>query len=38
MYCNTEKYGNVYLIQLHPMTAGDEYSVECMQNIVMSLK
>lgn len=38
MYCNTEKYGNVYLIQLHPTTAGDEYSVECMQNIVMSLK
>jgi CubicO group peptidase (beta-lactamase class C family) len=38
MYCKTEKYGNVYLIQLHPTTAGDEYSLECMKNIIMNLK
>ena len=38
LYCKTEKYGNVYLIQLHPTTAGDEYSLECMKNIIMNLR
>ena len=38
MYCKTDTFGNIYLIQLHPTTAGDEYSNECMQNLVMSLK
>ena len=34
MFCRTEKYGNLYLIQLHPTVAGDNYSNECMKNIV----
>ena len=38
MYCDTEDYGNVYLIQLHPTVSGDQYSYECMNNIVMLLK
>ncbi len=33
-YCKTKEYGNIYLIQLHPTTAGDEYSIECIQNII----
>ena len=34
LYGKTEKYGNIYLIQLHPTVAGDQYSNECMRNIV----
>ena len=34
MFCETEKYGNLYLIQLHPTVAGDEFSNESMRNIV----
>lgn len=34
MLCKTEKYGNLYLIQLHPTIAVDEFSNECMRNIV----
>ncbi len=34
MFCRTEKYRNLYLIQLHPTVAGDKFSNECMRNIV----
>lgn len=34
LYARTKKYGNLYLIQLHPTVAGDQYSNECMMEIV----
>jgi CubicO group peptidase (beta-lactamase class C family) len=34
LYAKTEKYGNIYLIQLHPTVAGDQYSNECMREII----
>ncbi len=34
VYYKTKEYGNIYLIQLHPTTAGDEYSIECIQSII----
>ena len=37
LYAKTEKYGNIYLIQLHPTVAGDRYSNECMRKIVREL-
>ena len=33
MYLNTEKYGNLYLIQLHPTVAGDEHSNKLLSDI-----
>ena len=30
-YAKTEKYGNPYLIRLHPTVAGDQYSNECQR-------
>ena len=33
MYLKTEKYGNLYLIQLHPTVAGDEYSNKLLSDI-----
>ena len=38
LYGKTEKYGNLYLIQLHPTVAGDQYSNECMQEIIRAVK
>ena len=34
LYGRTKKYGNLYLIQLHPTVAGDQYSNECMREII----
>ena len=34
LYGKTEKYGNIYLIQLHPTVAGDQYSNECMRQVI----
>ena len=31
------KYGNIYLIQLHPTVAGDQYSNECMLEIIRAV-
>ena len=36
MYLPTEKYGNLYLIQLHPTVAGDEDANECMKSIALA--
>jgi CubicO group peptidase (beta-lactamase class C family) len=38
LWCKTEKYGNLYLIQLHPTVAGDNFSNECMQNIIVAAR
>lgn len=38
VYCKSEKYGNVYLIQLHPTLACDNYSNECINNVVTALQ
>ena len=38
MYVNSEKYGNIYLIQLHPTMTGDEISTSCMNSISMAAK
>lgn len=35
---HTEKYGNLYLIQLHPTLAADDLSAGCMNNIVLAAK
>ena len=37
LYARTEKYGNLYLIQLHPTVAGDRYSNECMREIIRAV-
>ena len=37
LYAKTEKYGNLYLIQLHPTVAGDQYSNECMREIIRAV-
>ena len=37
LYAKTEKYGNLYLIQLHPTAAGDRYSNECMREIIRAV-
>ena len=37
LYAKTEKYGNIYLIQLHPTVAGDRYSNECMREIIRAV-
>ena len=37
LYGKTEKYGNIYLIQLHPTVAGDQYSNECMRAIIRAV-
>ena len=37
LYAKTEKYGNIYLIQLHPTVAGDQYSNECMREIIRAV-
>lgn len=37
LYTRTEKYGNLYLIQLHPTVAGDRYSNECMREIIRAV-
>lgn len=37
LYAKTKKYGNIYLIQLHPTVAGDQYSNECMQEIIRAV-
>ena len=37
LYSKTEKYGNIYLIQLHPTVAGDQYSNECMREIIRAV-
>ncbi len=34
LYVDSSKYGNLYLIQLHPTVAGDEYSQKLMADIV----
>ena len=34
MYIDTSEYGNLYLIQLHPTVAGDEYSQALLKDIV----
>ena len=33
MYIDTNKYGNLYLIQLHPTVAGDEYSQALLKDL-----
>lgn len=37
LYAKTEEYGNIYLIQLHPTVAGDQYSNECMREIIRAV-
>ena len=37
LYAKTKKYGNLYLIQLHPTVAGDRYSNECMLEIIRAV-
>ena len=37
LMCETEKYGRLYLIQLHPTVAGDQYANECMAQIVLNV-
>ncbi len=37
LYAKSRKYGNIYLIQLHPTVAGDQYSNECMQEILRAV-
>lgn len=37
LYAKTEKYGNIYLVQLHPTVAGDQYSNECMREIIRAV-
>ena len=37
LMCKIEKYGHLYLIQLHPTVAGDQYSNECMAQIVLNV-
>ena len=37
LYAKTEKYGNIYLIQLHPTVAEDQYSNECMREIIRAV-
>ena len=37
LYGKTEKYGNIYLIQLHPTVEGDRYSNECMREIIRAV-
>ena len=37
LYASTEKYGNIYLVQLHPTVAGDQYSNECMREIIRAV-
>ena len=37
LYAKTEKYGNIYLILLHPTVAGDRYSNECMKEIIRAV-
>ncbi|MDO5436073.1 MAG: serine hydrolase domain-containing protein [Clostridia bacterium] len=37
LMCKTEKYGHLYLIQLHPTLAGDQYSNTCMEQIVRNV-
>ena len=37
LYAKSPKYGNIYLIQLHPTVAGDQYSNECMLEIIRAV-
>ena len=37
LYAKSTKYGNIYLIQLHPTVAGDQYSNECMLEIIRAV-
>ncbi len=37
LYAKTKRYGNIYLIQLHPTVAGDQYSNECMAAIIRAV-
>ena len=37
LYAKTKKYGNIYLIQLHPTVAGDQFSNECMLEIIRAV-
>ena len=37
LYAKTDKAGNIYLIQLHPTVAGDQYSNECMREIIRAV-
>ena len=37
LYAKTRRYGNIYLIQLHPTIAGDQYSNECMLEIIRAV-
>ncbi len=37
LYGSTKKYGNIYLIQLHPTVAGDQYSNDCMRAIIRAV-
>ena len=37
LYAKSQKYGNIYLIQLHPTVAGDQYSNECMLEIIRAV-
>lgn len=34
LYCDSEVYGNIYMIQLHPTIAGDGFSNDCINHIV----
>ena len=36
MYCPTEKYGDLYLVQLHSSTACDDLNNECLANVAMA--
>ena len=37
LYAKTKRYGNLYLIQLHPTVAGDQYSNDCMMEIIRAV-
>ena len=36
MYMKSAEYGNLYLIQFHPIRSGDEYSHELMRDIAIA--
>ena len=38
VYYKTEKYGNIYLIQLHPTCADEKYTSDCVFSIQAALK
>ena len=37
LYAKSRKYGNIYLIQLHPTVEGDQFSNECMLEIIRAV-